>query len=96
MNHNAQAVVDTWRANKHAHVWSEPARSMTPSAVTYTVARVWAEIGAEINLQADDLAKLGFQPGLPLMRELRGLASQAMQSSQRATKWADDLLEAET
>lgn len=92
---NAEAVIQTWRSGNHAHAWSDPAKSMLPSEVTRLSAHAWDEIRRAIDTQADQLANLGFQPGLPLMRELRGLASTAAHSAQRAHVWANDLRNAE-
>ena len=95
MNSSAVAVVTTWRRGDHVGAWAEPAASMTPSEVTRMAAGTWGEIRGVIDAQADMLANYGFLPGLPLMRELRGLATQAAQSAQRAHAWANDLRDAE-
>lgn len=95
MSNDARTTVEHWQAGSHAYRWDEPARSMAPSSVNYLLASAWAIIAKSIDAQADGLAAVGFQPGLPTMRELRELASNAARQSQRAKTWADDLLAAE-
>jgi hypothetical protein len=95
-NQSADAVVTTYRNRDHVRAWNEPAVNAKPSALTDRVASAWLAVREAADGQADALMAEGFQSGHAVLRDLRGMASDAARYAQRATAWAVDLRAAES